>query len=120
MDSATKNAIFSGLELDKLKDFCKQCAEEDRKIHKEGYVPPPEPPSEPKKSNPVNSQPKQYNPPQNSIPIEKQERAENSKEYKSNSEFDKVNVIKENEQDPLNARIKTDTFNQRLAQFGKK
>ena len=45
MDSATKNSIFSGLELDKLKDFCNKCAEEDRKIHKEGYVPPPEPPS---------------------------------------------------------------------------
>ena len=120
MDSATKNSIFSGLELDKLKDFCNQCAEEDRKIHKEGYVPPPEPPSEPTKPKQVNSQPKQYIPPQNNKPIQKQENAYNSKEHKSNSEFEKVNVIKENEQDPLNARIKTDTFNQRLAQFGKK
>ncbi len=120
MDSATKNSMFSGLELDKLKDFCNKCAEEDRKIHKEGYVPPPEPPSEPKKPNPVNSQPKQYIPPQSSNPIQKQSNANNFIPRKSNSEFEKVNVIKENEQDPLNARIKTDTFNQRLAQFGKK
>ena len=120
MDTATKNAIFSGLELDKLKDFCKQCAEEDKKIHKGEYVPPPEPPSEPKKPMPVSSQPKQYSPPQSSNPIQKQANANISKGRKSNSEFEKVNVIKENEQDPLNARIKTDTFNQRLAQFGKK
>ena len=120
MDRATKNSIFSGLELDKLNDFCKQCAEEDRKIHKEGYVPPPEPPSEPKKTNPINSQPKQYIPPQTSNPIHKQENANKPKEHKSNSEFEKVNILKQNDQDPLNARIKTDTFNQRLAQFGKK
>ena len=120
MDSATKHSIFSGLELDKLKDFCQQCAEEDKKIHKGGYVPPPEPPSEPIKPKPVNSEPKQYIPPQSSNPIQKQENTNNPKEHKSNSEFEKVNVIKKNEQDPLNARIKTDTFNQRLAMFGKK
>ena len=33
MDKKTKNQIFSGSELDKLQDFCNQCADEDRKIH---------------------------------------------------------------------------------------
>ncbi len=119
MDYKTKNAIFSGNELDKLKDFCKNCAEEDKKIHEQrkidaDYVVPE--PEEPKPS-PQPPKAQSYQPP-----------TQDSNQYQYNQNEDiqhidykdsvKTNVIGENDPDPFNARIKFDTFDERLKQFG--
>ena len=118
MSDKGKNTIFTGPELQKLNDFCKDCAEEDRRIHEQRknnsyeyneYSGPSEP--EPPKPKPQTYQPSSNNYSYN--------------EYKGNSNCHhtykdsvKTNVIGENDPDPHNARIKIDTFNQRLQQFG--
>ena len=118
MNNANKQSMFSGSELDKLREFCKQCAEEDRRIHKEGYIPPPEPikPVEPQKT---------FKPEQKTISpqVNNNDQNQNKDNYlhrPSNSEFTNVRVLKPNDPDPLNARISSNTFNERLAQFGNK
>ena len=115
MDKKTKNQIFSGSELDKLQDFCNQCADEDRKIHEkrkkgEEYI---EPTAE---NNPP--KPKAYNI-NNYI-----DDYDNGPKYTNNSQYTyeeigiKKKELSENDPDPFNARIKSDTFDQRLKQFG--
>ena len=119
MDKRTKNQIFSGFELDKLQDFCNQCANEDKQIHAkringEEYVEPPAETNPPKpKTTPkynINDYIKDYDSPTTT----------NNSNYKFEETGVKKNNLSENDPDPLNARIKHDTFDQRLKQFGGK
>ena len=120
MDEATKRSIFEGFELDKLKDFCKNCAEEDKKIHEirknnpGEYI---EPPVEPEpKPEPI-MKPKSFQPPE---VINQEEIKSNPSKEEIVRDETKINTIGENDPDPLNARIKGDVFNQRLALFDNK
>ena len=121
MDDRSKKTIFTGQELDKLKDFCKDCAEEDRKIHEQRQynsdyaVPEPE---EPKQDY---HQPKKQSYQQNYSDYNQYEYNDSTNTHTHNIQYEdsvKTNVIGENDPDPHNARIKIDTFNQRLQQFG--
>ena len=118
MAQANKQSMFSGLELDKLKEFCKQCAEEDRRIHKEGYIPPPEPAKTVETQKTIKQEQKAISPPV--INNNQNQNKDNYLRRPSNSEFTNVRVLKPNDPDPLNARISSNTFNERLAQFGNK
>ena len=116
--------LFSGMEFDKLKEFCKQCHEEDKKIYEkrksqtynfdlENEEPPkPQPQTEKQVSN---TQPQSINNTNNN-----QEPGVSSKEQQpiSYNTALKINVLNENDEDPLHARIKFDTFDERLKQFG--
>ena len=114
-DKGKKN-IFTGPELKKLNDFCQDCAEEDRRIHEQRKYNSNEynEYSEPQEPEPPKPKPQTYNPLSNNYSYN---------EYQDNSNYTykdsvKTNVIGENDPDPYNARIKIDTFNQRLQQFG--
>ncbi len=122
MDEKTKQNIFSGSELDKLKDFCKDCAEEDKRIHEkrqnnnyseeENNEPPKEEPSQ----QPPQPKPEQYNPPpSNNNYNQPSAGSSNNQDFKDHIRVKKLN---ENDPDPFNARIKFDTFDERVKQFG--
>ena len=119
MNNSTKNNIFSGNELGKLQDFCKQCAEEDKKIHEQRKNNSGQYMESPQESSPPESEPKSqsYNPPQNSYENQPKETT-NKTQYTYVEGGVKKNVL--GEDDPFNARIKFDTFDQRLKQFGNK
>ena len=118
MDKKTKNSIFTGPELNKLYDFCKDCAEEDKRIHQERKYNPDafsqEPILKPPENEPPKPEPQPYQPPSDN----NYEIHENPKEKYEYKDSVKTNIIGENDPDPYNARIKIDTFNQRLQQFG--
>ena len=115
MDQKTKNNIFTGPELNKLQDFCKECAEEDRKIYEkrksnqEIYT---EPPQEPKEES--------YEPPKTNNDYNQYQYQANEKTSDSQYTYEEGGVKKNvlGEDDPFNARIKFDTFDKRLKQFG--
>ena len=118
MSEKGKNNVFTGPELQKLNDFCQECAEEDRRIHEQRknnsyenneY-------SEPSYQEPEKQKPQTYNPPSNNYSYN--EYQDNSNSQYTYQDSVKTNVIGENDPDPHNARIKIDTFNQRLQQFG--
>ena len=118
MDMKTKHQLFSGSELGKLQDFCNQCAYEDKKIHEkrqngEEYVEPPAEinPPKPKKQPPkynINEYINEYDAPTTT----------NNSQYTYEEIGIKKQNLSENDPDPFNARIKSDTFDQRLKQFG--
>ena len=121
MDQNTKNSIFTGPELNKLNDFCKDCAEEDKRIHLERQYNPnaysQEPISEPQKNEHQESKPQHYHPPSNNDYNQYHGPQEPKEKYEYKDSV-KPNVIGENDPDPFNARINFDTFDQRLKQFG--
>ena len=98
MDEGTKRKIFEGFELDKLKDFCKNCAKEDKRIHEQRKNNPGqniEPFPEPKKKKPE-PKPEPVKLPISQEPseiINKEEKKSNKKEEDKDKEEIKKNVI---------------------------
>ena len=118
MTDKGKQNIFTGPELQKLNDFCKDCAEEDRRIHEQRKYNSDEYNENSEPQEQESPQPKQqtYNPPSNNYSYN--EYQDNSNSHHVYKDSIKTNVIGEGDPDPHNARIKIDTFNQRLQQFG--
>ena len=120
MTDKGKQNIFTGPELQKLNNFCKDCAEEDRRIHEQRKYNSYENNeySEPQEPEPPKPQPQTYNPPSNNYSYNEYQDNSNCHCHHTYKDSVKTNVIGENDPDPHNARIKIDTFNQRLQQFG--
>ena len=116
--------LFSGMEFDKLKEFCKQCHEEDKKIYEkrksQTYNFDLENEEPPKPQQPQTVKQVSYNQPQSINTNNNQESGVSSKEQEpiSYNTALKINVLNENDPDPLHARIKFDTFDERVKQFG--
>ena len=109
MDMKTKQSIFTGNELDKLLNFCKECAEEDKKIHEE------------RKNNP--SYKESPNPSKHKHEHNSLFSANNSNNYNESNNYKKSNnqkpkAYRKDEPNAHNSRMKADTFNQRLQLFG--
>ena len=118
MSDKGKNNVFTGPELQKLNDFCQECAEEDRRIHEQRKYNEFNEYSEPTEQEPEKSKPQTYNPPSNNYNYNEYQGNSNCHHTHTYQDSVKTNVIGENDPDPHNARIKIDTFNQRLQQFG--
>ena len=133
MDYATKLSLFSGGELSMLTDFCKKCAEEDRKIHEErmrnqnntSYAP---------KQNYQQNKPTTYYPPapgyyQNKKPTQPAPKPYVPPSYAGGKNRSYTQTGKRyyvNDSNNVNFKpdpryvIKVDTFKERLQYFGKK
>ncbi len=115
MNQKGQQNLFSGAELDKLREFCKNCAEEDKKLYEKrksqtytynlGIEEKPKPQPQLQKRVSYNPPPSFNNNKQESQPYD----------YKNLVQY---NTLNENDPDPLHARMKFDTFDERLKQFG--
>ena len=104
--------IFSFHELSQLRDFCNNCAKEDKRIHEQrkinsSYVPEDNEQEQIKKDNNQNNN-KINNINKNNTNVKiKNNYQENVKQKKNN-----INIKKQN-----NLKMKSDTFKQRLKMF---
>ena len=122
-----KEGIFSYPELNQLKDFCNECAKEDRRIYEQrkknsAYMPEDKKPEAIKKPNPSSYQVSNQSYNNNNYYGQNNKDYQNQNNYQSNSKSKNTTNNNYNNNNNMHfghSMMNGDTFDKRVKMFGK-